>query len=1770
MTDGSVECWPSLGHGRFAPVVRMDGVPRLGDDFDPARVHLADVDGSGAAALVYAYVDRVELFRNLGGNSFAALPVTVKLPAGYSRPEQIRFEDLLGNGYQCLVFATEDPAPQLWCIDLCGGTKPYLLSSFDNGQGKRTRADYRSSAHYMLLDRSDGLEWVTRLPFPIQVVARVVSDDAASGVRTAVSYRYHHGHYDDTEREFRGFGMVEHTDVEVDSLAGGAAASHTIPLLTKRWFHTGVWAAEAALERAYATEYYSGDPKAWPALESVLDLDAQPHVNTSRQAAVALSGRLLREERYGLDGSDAAAVPYDVAQQSYRVVLLQPATGDDYGAFFAHEEEAVEAHYERDPADPLVHQHFVFALDAYGDVTLESSVACPRRPAAPDPAGGQSSARIVATERAWIALTGDPDTWLLGEPASHKASEVHGAAAPDVKGLYYSRVALLAQVTAALGGSGPPTATPVDWYRYVYEDDAVSGAPITPQALLLRREEAVFTDALVTQLFAGQTLDGSLATFLQNQGGYRLDADGFWWNPSAADQYGGADAFYQPTSTTDAIATAGGPASGTVVDYTYDSHGLLLTGTAMRTSGGDVLPSAITATLLDYVALAACRIRDENGTVHEAVRDPLGLVVAVSSYGSEWGGEGERQVGFAPLDMDAPPTVPPSIDALVAAPAAYIAGAASYVYVDLDAWRAGRGPTAVAELTASAYPQGQVPGGEVQIAVTHQDGSRRVLQRARLAEPSAETTTRWRVSARVRYDAKGLAFAEWEPFFAQTCAFVQDAELTGRPAFSATYYDALDRMVRVETPKGSFSDAFFATRAYAAWSTTTADQNDTVKDSRYYGYYVTEGHPGLGRWDIDALEKAAAHYGTPNTVGHDNLGHPSALRRLLTAGGSPLVETSACDTEGNELWAADPRLGAAGVRNIERTYTLTNQVVCLSSVDAGTRWVLRDAVGNPIYQYDSRGFAMVSQYDGRQRLIAVHVTGGDGAAALDTIVELRIYGDSLDSNRNPPLADPASRNLVGREWHGYDSAGLTEHASFSLSGQPLATTSWTRSAYNQEADWALPSAPDWATRTQALAAALDTAEPQAQSWTYDALGRALERVDAAGNVRTATFHVSGLLDTIGWTVSGGSARPYVTGTSYTAHERPLTVTLANVSGTPVIATTYSYDPMTYRVSGVTAARLADAAVLQQLTYHFDPVGNLTHVENGVTLAPGSPPGDGDHTFDALYRLIASSGRVMDGYTQMVERGAGYEPFFRGDGPPGAETYSAIYSYDDGDNLTDATYTAPSSSWTTKLAVSPASNRAVPAEGRVEPDPAVGIFDGNGNLTALDGVDSIEWSYANQVRRVVAGAQTQYSLYDTRGNRVARIVESNDSQVVQKTVYVGALERCSRISGGVVVEQVDRARIVSSGPATVGVLETWSVGAAPTGATTAWFQLSDLVDSAVVEVGDEGDVRHHEEYLPYGGTALAWSPHGEADMALKIRRHGARERDATSGLYDYGWRQYACWLGRWTSPDPTFDADGLNLYAFAQCNPVTMTDRFGLGRDNKAKVRRKTFQNVRHVHERRVQSSRFRFFRRVQRAYGGTRNIAMIKLVKGSGKGRKVLYLLARSMGIGVHKLTLGGEEVITAAGSLMKRSHSEAVLRAALEVGTVKVGTKKFNLGGFSPVYAASTNEGCGAAHENCSEQSVPYLAPRFIFANKYQESAQAAGFEKLNNQHERDVANLSDYGSDAESESEYETAVADEDQFVGLDLSSGTLPAITATSMKDFLEEGPKQRKSKIRPLKS
>lgn len=99
-------------------------------------------------------------------------------------------------------------------------------------------------------------------------------------------------------------------------------------------------------------------------------------------------------------------------------------------------------------------------------------------------------------------------------------------------------------------------------------------------------------------------------------------------------------------------------------------------------------------------------------------------------------------------------------------------------------------------------------------------------------------------------------------------------------------------------------------------------------------------------------------------------------------------------------------------------------------------------------------------------------------------------------------------------------------------------------------------------------------------------------------------------------------------------------------------------------------------------------------------------------------------------------------------------------------------------------------------------------------------------------------------------------------------------------------------------------------------------------SGAVVIDRAGNKVETLTYFPYGGTRTDL-PGTPVNVPYK---YTGQELDSSTGLYDYGARQYEPALGRFTSPDTIVpdprDPQSLNRYSYAQNNPLRYIDPSG--------------------------------------------------------------------------------------------------------------------------------------------------------------------------------------------------------------------------------------------------
>ena len=126
---------------------------------------------------------------------------------------------------------------------------------------------------------------------------------------------------------------------------------------------------------------------------------------------------------------------------------------------------------------------------------------------------------------------------------------------------------------------------------------------------------------------------------------------------------------------------------------------------------------------------------------------------------------------------------------------------------------------------------------------------------------------------------------------------------------------------------------------------------------------------------------------------------------------------------------------------------------------------------------------------------------------------------------------------------------------------------------------------------------------------------------------------------------------------------------------------------------------------------------------------------------------------------------------------------------------------------------------------------------------------------------------------------------------------------------------------------IALVETRTQGNDDSPAQLVRYQHSNHLRSATLELDEVGQVITYEEFCPYGSTSYQ-AMNASIKASAKRYRFTGKERDDETGLANHGARYYACWLGRWTTPDPAELVDGTNRYVYTRNNPISFIDPDG--------------------------------------------------------------------------------------------------------------------------------------------------------------------------------------------------------------------------------------------------
>ncbi len=1576
--------WPALGHGRFGRRVTLG---RAGPEpfdrperFDPKRIRLADIDGTGTSDVIYLGTDGIDVYFNECGNSLSEPQRLTSLPPADALAS-VSVVDLLGSGTACIVWSSSAPgqtAPVRY-LDLLESKKPHLLERISDNTGAETRITYAPSTKHYLEDLREGGRWLTRLPFPVHVIDRVDAIDWLSRTSLVTRYRYHHGYYDGLEREFRGFARVDQYDDEVfgdeRTPVPGAARDPAQDLVqptvrTTSWFHTGV----EPLADDLALEYWAGDPKAPQLVAPPLP---EGGATWQREAARALRGALLRREVYSEDGTTAEELPYAVTELTHAVRSLPVADGAPHGVFFTHPVEQVELRYERNAADPRVHHQVTLEVDDFGNVREAVAVTYGRRGADPDLPQTFKDAQqreLVTQTKSAFTFEVDDDTGCRNPlPAETRLYEITGCKA--AKGWFTPKelrdqLAKTDPIDYSELDARPPAGTRyrrrVQHTRTLYRSDDLSHdlalREAEPRGVVADSFTLCFTKPLLDDAFQrnGKSLlvdrDGMLT-----EAGYRSrtslvavgafpstdpdDRAGDWWMPrgrvwfsekpttAAAELQAARASFFSPRRSEDAF---GSPSYAR-----WDDDFVLVVETEDAAEN-------ITRAAWDYRVLQPRLVIDPNGNRTEAAFDALGQVEAVARTGKQSGPvEGDLLSGYS--------ATPAAVAAFFSDPvkkAATLLGDASLRFVyDLGAFErsvaAGQSPQPIVSATIAREVHVSDGGGQgrAQLSFLYFDGFGRELQKKsrvekgplRPGEPDVDP--RWATSGWAVYNNKGKPVRRYEPFFSGTHGF-ELARAEGAP--TTLLYDPLDRAIGTLLPDHSYEKVVFD-----CWREEQWDRNDTVDLSpitdphlkqRFALLPMTDTAPSWAAQHaagdrLLALQRAREHAGTPRRVYLDSLGRPVLTvehNRYRDESGVLVTERLPrfvkLDIEGLERETLDARRKQAGASLVKihdegravlrSVWDVAGRKVRETCLDAGERWTLPDVAGQPVYAWDRPGRRFHFEYDALRRSTRSSVQGHDPA---DPSATLRFH--ELTYGEGQPNA--AQGNLKGRLFRVRDGAGQLTHV-YDFKGNVEVTL--------RQLTQAVGPMPDWA-KTVKL-------EPDELVTTtrFDALSRVAEVIGHDKSRVVRTYNEGGLLERVQVGHRGGALKAFIVAVAHDARGQRLAMEYGNG-----VTTEYGYEPGTFRLSTVVSRR-AGGERLQDLSYTYDPVGNVSTIVDAAQPAiyfdNAVVEPRADYVYDASYQLKSATGREHAGRADVPE--SSWDEIGRVNPPSPRDgqkmrRYTETYAYDAAGNLDQLVHSWSGNRWTREYQYERDSRLEPGRKGNALTGTKVGAsasshkHDERGNMTSMGHLPTMTWDVldrlASSASQVVASGSpgTTYFAYDYRGERVRKVTVAAGSLVkTRERVYVGPCELyIERDGAGATTLERESLHVAGDG-GEVALIETKAGTAKP----VVRYQLSNHLGSSQVEVDDSPDARiiSYEEYYPFGSTSYQ-AQHPQI-TAPKRYRYIGKERDDETGLAYHGARYYAPWLGRWTSPDPNGLRDGVSRYLYARNSPTRLVDRDG--------------------------------------------------------------------------------------------------------------------------------------------------------------------------------------------------------------------------------------------------
>jgi RHS repeat-associated protein len=359
-----------------------------------------------------------------------------------------------------------------------------------------------------------------------------------------------------------------------------------------------------------------------------------------------------------------------------------------------------------------------------------------------------------------------------------------------------------------------------------------------------------------------------------------------------------------------------------------------------------------------------------------------------------------------------------------------------------------------------------------------------------------------------------------------------------------------------------------------------------------------------------------------------------------------------------------------------------------------------------------------------------------------------------------------------------------------------------------------------------------------------------------------------------------------------------------------------------------------------IVYSRDDARQAHYFKNTVVKA------ESQFEYDAVYQLLKATGRELAGLGGNTQRDNQDLPCHSQlphvNDTNAVRQYTQRYAYDDCGNIKQMRHIATAANWTRHYRYEyqdDANNKtnrlkstSLPGDADSGPYSATYQHDLHGNMTKMPHLDELVWNFMDQLTEVnLGGGGKAYYVYGLGGSRIRKVIERIGGKKIER-FYLGAVEIYREYQGN--DKKLERSTLhISDNTGRIAQVDTKLLDenntdpANPLNKNLIRYQYTNHLGSATMETDEKGVVISYEEYHPYGTSAYR-SSKSDVDLSLKRYRFSGKERDDETGLYYFGARYYAAWLGRWASSDPAGFVDGLNLYKYCDNNSIVVQDYNG--------------------------------------------------------------------------------------------------------------------------------------------------------------------------------------------------------------------------------------------------